>query len=60
LAATNQRSRPGFQSFEVAYNNVIKSCNGCHAGMASEFVTVTKLSAAADQRKDLTRAGATM
>jgi hypothetical protein len=51
-ARSRQPTRPieakDFKAFDAAYNNVIKSCNGCHAGMGYGFIVVTKLSAPVD------------
>lgn len=53
FAATNKAIQAkDFKAFETAYSNVIKSCNGCHAGMGYGFIVVTKLSAPADQGVD--------
>jgi hypothetical protein len=37
-----------FKTFDTAYNNAIKSCNGCHQAMGYGFIQVTKLGAPAD------------
>ena len=37
-----------FKTFDTAYNNALKSCNGCHQAMSYGFIQVIKLSAPAD------------
>jgi hypothetical protein len=57
FAATNKAiEAKDFKAFEAAYNEVIESCNGCHAGMGYGFIEVKKLSAPADSGMDYTKA----
>jgi hypothetical protein len=43
-----------FKAFEKEYTAVIKSCNGCHAGMGYAFIQVVKQKAPADVGVDYT------
>ena len=53
FAATNKAIQvKDFKAFDTAYTNVVKACNGCHAGMGYTFITVTKLSVPADPGLD--------
>jgi hypothetical protein len=42
------------KTFDTAYNNTLKSCNGCHQAMGYGFIQVTKLSAPADSGMNYT------
>jgi len=37
-----------FKTFDAAYSNATKSCNGCHQAMGYGFIQVTKLGIPAD------------
>jgi hypothetical protein len=53
FAATNKAIQAkDFKAFDAAYNNALKSCNGCHQAMGYGFVVVTKLGVPADQGLD--------